>query len=245
MTNKSNTLDDVHIGQTIFIVLHDSLKIIPAIIAEKTHIETLTESSVVWKVMVGPEEKRKVYPLDKISGDKFATLEEARAELLRSFHESLQDEIEDTITKAMSWYKIPKNQISIDKVVVKPQRLEEKAEPEDDEDDIFDPTDLLASSNVQTEKATKPKPKRQKPEPETSSTPLVNFNEATHQPTAKKATKKSSSQPKPTTAKEALRAALEGGEDDDDFVEYGGDSTSLDGEANVIMPDGERIRVKL
>lgn len=144
----------------------------------------------------------------------------------------------------MSWYKIPKNQISIDKVVVKPQRLEEKAEPEDDDDDIFDPTDLLASSNVQTEKA-KPKPKRQKSEPETVSAPLVNFNEATYQPTAKKAAKKSSNQPKPTTAKEALRAALEGGEDDDDFVEYGGDSTSLEGEANVIMPDGERIRVKL
>lgn len=51
--------------------------------------------------------------------------------------------------------------------------------------------------------------------------------------------------PKPATAQEALRAALEGDDDDDDFVEYG-DGTSVDGEeANVLMPDGERIRVKL
>lgn len=241
MSDKTLSLDNVHIGQTIFIVLNDSLKIVPAVVAEKTHIETLTESSVVWKVMVGPAgEKRKVIALDKISGDKFATLEEAKQEILNSFHESLDEEVEDTIEKTMTWYNIPRNRISINSIVAEQAH---HAVNQMNQEDIFDPASLLVTPFQKEAKKPGRPPKQQQP----SSTPLVKFDtdemEKPAPPKKPAKIKPSTMKSKPTNAQEALRAAL-GGDDDEDDDGYVYDAPT-EGEANVVMPDGERIRVKL
>jgi hypothetical protein len=130
-TSSAVIPSQLYIGQTLFIVSDENIKVIPAIVSEKNVTETLKCDTVTWKVIVGPEHKRKTLALDKITGDKFATLEEARQELLSRFDSVLDEALEESANNAAVWYSLDINEVKGITAPVK-SRTKKTLEPEEE-----------------------------------------------------------------------------------------------------------------
>jgi len=126
--------NDLQIGQVLYIVSDKQTRVIPVVVSEQATIRTLEGNSTTWKVIIGPKSKRKTYPLDNISGEKFFSLAEAREALLSRFTIFLNETIDNSAKTTKEWYGIELEANSTQKL---PTRLNK----EDSEE--FDPGFLL------------------------------------------------------------------------------------------------------
>lgn len=130
ITNNSN----LEIGQVIYIVSNEDTKIFPVVVSEQVTVKTLNGDTTTWKVILGPSnEKRRTLQLEKIAGEKYASLEEAKRVLLDSFNSYLNSAIAVCEKKVDAWYA---------NEVVKKNRQPKKKQSEPDS---YDPESLFES----------------------------------------------------------------------------------------------------
>lgn len=96
--------DNLEIGQVIYVVSDEETKIIPVVVSEQVTVKTLGGNTTNWKVIHGPSQKRKTIQLEKIQGEKFLDLKEAKTVLVQRFSEYLNDTIHTCEKKVNSWY---------------------------------------------------------------------------------------------------------------------------------------------
>lgn len=221
------------IGQTLFIVSDDNIKVIPAIVSEKNVTETLKGDTVTWKVIIGPEHKRKTIAIDKITGDKFATLDEARQELLSRFDLVLDEALEESANNAAVWYSLDINEV---KGLTPATRGTRKKTPqvEAEDDASFDADSIVSDIENAPRKATAKVPKK----------PTARAPVATN---SVKRAAKASLEPSPDDSPEERKRKLMEMMtlSDEELLDQGGQQSATPGTKKIIMPDGEEVFVTL
>lgn len=152
------------IGQVVYIVSATTIKVVPAVVCERILTETLEGKSVSWKVIVGSKSDQKIVALEKVSGDKFITLEAAKNELRDRFEQVMSEEIDSCLTKAEQWFGFKRNALlaasgPVDLLSAKMQQ-EQPDEPVVEQQqsvDIFS-DDEAATTPVSFAKVTKKQP---------------------------------------------------------------------------------------
>ena len=124
---------DLHIGQVLYIVSDKSTKVVPVVVSEQAVVKTLDGNTITWKVIIGPKEKRKSINLDKINGEKFNSLLEAKHMLIKRFEMFLDETTTETEKNVKNWYGV-----DIDKASSKPS-------PKQEEESAFDAESLIDS----------------------------------------------------------------------------------------------------
>jgi len=119
-------LEDLDIGQVLYIVSDKETRVVPVVVSEQATIKTLEGNSTTWKVILGPKEKRKTVPLDSIKGEKFFSLNEAKDSILSSFVEFLDQAIEKSQKDTKSWYGLEVESLKSVKSVKKNATEEEQ-----------------------------------------------------------------------------------------------------------------------
>lgn len=225
-TSSAVIPSQLYIGQTLFIVSDENIKVIPAIVSEKNVTETLKGDTVTWKVIVGPEHKRKTLALDKITGDKFATLEEARQELLSRFDSVLDEALEESANNAAVWYSLDINEVKGITAPVK-SRTKKTLEPEEE---TMDASSLVDGIENAPRKAPVGRPKKSAVKPATNVA-------------AKRAQESIELHPgdSPEVRKEKLRALMT--VSDEELLQQGGAPPAMAGTQKIIMPDGEEVYI--
>lgn len=125
---------NLHIGQVLYVISPSTTKIVPVVVSECVRTETLNGDTVTWKVIIGPEAKRKVVDLKKVSGEKFPSLQAAKLGLLSQFETFLNETVEETAKNVKAWYNIDPEKVQ----APKPTTTEEVG---------FDPESLINEIN--------------------------------------------------------------------------------------------------
>lgn len=134
MTSEINH-NDLQIGQVLYIVSDKQTRVIPVVVSEQATIRTLEGNSTTWKVIIGPKEKRKTYPLNSISGEKFFSLAEAKQALLSRFTSFLNETIDESLKTTKNWYGIE----------LEANQSQQIKLPQESDKENFDPESLLDS----------------------------------------------------------------------------------------------------
>lgn len=109
MENKNYKFE---MGQIIYLLPKNSNQIVPAIVQEEIVKRSLGGIlNVSYTVMLGSKGKQKIYPIDKVDGDVFESIEQAKMrfqeelELMnQKYIENVNKICDDAINKAKNWY---------------------------------------------------------------------------------------------------------------------------------------------
>ena len=142
MSSSDINHNDLQIGQVLYIVSDKQTRVIPVVVSEQATIRTLEGNSTTWKVIIGPKNKRKTYPLNSITGEKFFSLSDAKEALLSRFTSFLNETIDSSAKTTKDWYGIELEANLNQKQT--PRTLQEDGEN-------FDPESLLDSIDSSTE----------------------------------------------------------------------------------------------
>lgn len=142
MSSSDINHNDLQIGQVLYIVSDKQTRVIPVVVSEQATIRTLEGNSTTWKVIIGPKNKRKTYPLNSITGEKFFSLSDAKEALLSRFTSFLNETIDSSAKTTKDWYGIELEANLNQKQT--PRTLQEDGEN-------FDPESLLDSIESSTE----------------------------------------------------------------------------------------------
>lgn len=152
MSSSDINHNDLQIGQVLYIVSDKQTRVIPVVVSEQATIRTLEGNSTTWKVIIGPKNKRKTYPLNSITGEKFFSLSDAKEALLSRFTNFLNETIDSSAKTTKDWYGIELEANLNQKQT--PRTLQEDGEN-------FDPESLLDSIESSTETSISQSPRNQ------------------------------------------------------------------------------------
>lgn len=97
-------MQDLEIGQVIYIVSDKSGNIVPAIVAEESVVRTLEGNTTSWKLYVGSESNRKIIDSKQVNGEVYSTIEEVEQVLHDRLSDFLKTTIMETKERARKWY---------------------------------------------------------------------------------------------------------------------------------------------
>ena len=97
-------MQDLEIGQVVYILSEKSGNVVPAIVAEESVVRTLEGNTTSWKLYVGSEANRKVIDSKQVNGEVYGTIEEVHAVLNDRLTEYLRNTISDKKERARKWY---------------------------------------------------------------------------------------------------------------------------------------------
>ena len=97
-----------NIGQVIYVLSNNLRSIVPAIISEEDtrKIKKLdgTHEITIYKVLVGPKDKRRTVELNKIDGEVFESLDSLKEHLSSNLMSLVNDLIKNAQAKVSNWY---------------------------------------------------------------------------------------------------------------------------------------------
>lgn len=95
---------DFKIGDTVYILLHETTEIIPAIIVEKIISENINGQTVAYKFRIGPPDKQKIVSLSKLDGEVFTDVNSIRETLINRINSIVDISIQKAQKLREEWY---------------------------------------------------------------------------------------------------------------------------------------------
>lgn len=152
-TNVSKN-NDYSIGQVVYILSSKGQSIVPAMIVQRSTVETIEGDNVSWKLAVGPKESannkpQRIVDLDKVNGELYTSLDDIRVVLENRLSGFIQKLVTDAQKRTKVWYgkqvdlSAPKKEKAEKKTVTKETPIQKN--------DSFDPEEFLYDDLEQQE----------------------------------------------------------------------------------------------
>lgn len=94
------------IGSPVFIMGKTDGIIYPGIVFNQIIEKTLSEEKVIWKIMVGPRDKRKVFSTDNLEDfEIYKTIFELKESLFNKIIKSIEVTVKDATANLKTWYE--------------------------------------------------------------------------------------------------------------------------------------------